>query len=218
MTINEPRRPRSPLHDERGSALVMSLTASVLLVALGSALILIAMTETAISAQAARASQLLSIADAAVERAVAELNLRSEWNGALSGAEPGSLTDGPPQGVREARGTRVDLTAETAAIQAASAAKLFGGNNPAWQLFIWGPAGWLLESDEHAYAAVWVGDDPAERDDNPFQDGDTIDTGGGVMLVAAQAFGAGGARRAVEVVVERRLSRPARVISRHEVR
>jgi len=217
MTSNEPHRARSPLHDERGSALVMSLTASVLLVALGSALILIAMTETAISAQAARASQLLSIADAAVERAVAELDARSDWNGALSGADPGSLTDGPPEGVREAGGTRVDLTAETAAIQAASAARLFGGNNPAWQLFIWAPAGRLLESQEHAYAAVWVGDDPAERDDNPFEDG-VADAGGGVMLVAAQAFGAGGARRAVEVVVERRRSRPARIITRHEVR
>ena len=87
-----------------------------------------------------------------------------------------------------------------------------------WRLFIWAPAGGLLESDEHAYVAVWVGDDPAERDGDPFQDGETADAGGGVILVTAQAFGAQGARRAVEVVVERRPSRPARIIARHEVR
>ena len=206
------------LHDERGSALLMALTASVLLVALGSALILIAMTETAISAQGARASQLLSIADAAVHRAAAELDARPDWTGALSGVDYGSLTDGPPAGVREAYGTRVDLTAETAALQSSAAVRLFGANNPVWRLFIWAPAGRLLELDEHAYVAVWVGDDPAERDGNPARDGDTLDAGGGVILVTAQAFGARGARRAVEVVVERRPSRPARIIARHEVR
>jgi hypothetical protein len=218
MTAAGGRGIRGHVDDERGSALIMILASSVLLVALGSALTLIAMTDTALSAEAARGSQLLYIADAAVQRAVVDLDALPEWTGALSGAAHGSLTDGPAIGVREAGGSPVDLMAATTALNLAGEGRFFGGNNPVWQPFIWTPAGRLLETPMHAYVIVWVADDPSEIDADPFVDGETAESGGGVILVSAQAFGARGARRAVEVAVERRPSSAARILTRHEVR
>lgn len=205
------------MRSERGSALVLALTATAVVLALASALTLIAVSESAVSAGFVRGSQAAYLADAAVARAVADLDAVTDWTAVLTGLASSSLRDGAAEGVHEAGGVVVDLTAQTTALNRSAAARPFGANNPHWRLFVWGPAEWFAGAGVVGYLAVWVADDPDEQDDDPLTDGGR-ETGRGVLLLTAHAFGPGGVRRTVEVAVIRAPSLSTRVLVWRPVR
>ena len=204
---------------EKGSALLLVLMAASLLVSLGSALVLLAVSETAISASFVRGAQVLGDADAALELAAVELDALPDWSAALAGLTASGLVDGIAGGTRQVGDVIVNLTAATTMLNAVGASRPFGRNNPRWQLFVWGGLDRLnAEAARPGYVAVWIADDPSEGDDDPRRDGGSADQAGrDVVLVAAQAFGAGGARRMLEAVVIRPAGRTA-IVSRREVR
>ena len=58
--------------------------------------------------------------------------------------------------------------------------------------------------DSPLYVAVWIADDPAETDGDPARDGtDASNPGAGILQLRSQAFGPGGAHRALEVTIAR---------------
>jgi hypothetical protein len=67
--------------------------------------------------------------------------------------------------------------------------------------------------------AVWIGDDAAETDDDPRQDGGGVDhRGRGVVRLRADAFDALGSRRMVEATAMRLISGRVRLLMGEAVR
>ena len=180
---------------ERGAALVISLLAMMMLSALGAALVLNTSTETMLAHNFQSAQQTLYAADAGVERSVQDLIREPNWSGVLAGGKRSGFTDEPPHRLPD--GTSADLAALTAALQDETDV-VYGASNanrPVWQVYAHGPMAALLPAGDvvaDGYVVVWVGDDPGETDGNPALDGN------GTVLVHAEAFGAGGSRKAVE--------------------
>lgn len=158
-------------------------------------------------------------AEAAVELAARALSETPSWDAVLSGIAQADGADGAPSGTREEGGIRVDLTVQTnlvncgqaggcsaADLQAATADRPFGANNPHWRLFLYGPHR-SLASWRHpvpAYILLWIGDDGREVDGDPERDGGgPAGEGGGTVRVRADAFGRSGGRRAVEAELSR---------------
>ena len=194
-------------HSEQGSALIVSLLSTTLLLVLGSALALVAQSESAIAANAPRDAQTLYAAEAALRHAVVDLAALPDWSMALAGGATSTFTDGSPGGVRSAGLVDLDLTMLGATLNAGAAALPFGANNPQWTLYLWGRAEALLVSSWPGYVAVWVADDAAEQDDDPRRDGGAVDEQGrGVVRLRAEAFDGAASRRAVEATVERTAS------------
>src|SRR4051812_869431 len=146
-------------------ALLVALTAILLVMALGTALVLAASVESAIARNFRNSSAALYAADAGLERAVGDLKALADWNAALSGAVSSAFADGPATGLRTLPdGRRIDLAevvnlancrqasvCSSAAMDAATADRPWGSNNPRWQPFAWGPLSGLMPAD---------GDDP----------------------------------------------------------
>jgi hypothetical protein len=219
MTRETPAmRQGDALTQERGTAIVIAIFSIMLLAALGSALVLLTVTETGLSANYRDAVRTLYAADAAVTRAVMDLSVTDDWTAVLSGARQSSFTDGLPSGARQLAGIRIDLDELTNRLRCGSsyecdpaaptAERPWGTNNPVWQLYAWGPLNRLQESaaDGDVYVCVWVGDDPDETDGNPLMDeSEAGQAGHGVVRVVAQAFGPQNARRTVAVSLARRI-------------
>jgi hypothetical protein len=215
--------------DERGVALVIALLAMVVMAAIGSALMLGAATESKIARNFRNGTEALYAADAVLEQVVGELRGVVDWNQLLSGSARSSFADGDPTGIRVlADGKTIDLAkirndinchgangCSATALDAITADRPWGTNNPRWQPFAWGNLGLLLPDgsiDSPLYVMVFVADDPSECDDNPLVDGGaavscpvgvTKNPGGGIVHVRAEAFGPFGAHRAVEATVAR---------------
>jgi len=189
---------RPTFGDDRGSALVIALLAAVLLTTLGVGLVMMSNTENAIAANYRMGGETFYAADAAVERVVQDILLVPRWNDMLTGTTKSSFVDDtltPMTPTHES----IDLAALTAEIQANTDSQApWGPNNPQWRLFAYGPLSDMLHQGglkSDAYVAVWVADDPSETDNNASNDSN------GVVTVYAQAFGARGTRRAVELTV-----------------
>jgi hypothetical protein len=201
---------------ERGAALVTALLATMLLTALGMAAVLVSNTEGMITANYRRSSEAIYAADAAVEMAVQDLLMVPRWNDVLSGGTAGTAAVSAMTGsfvFGDANGTefsipgggkvRLCCSADSVSgqLQAeTNAANLWPTNNPTWRLYGWGPLDNILPTstvDSDVFVAVWVADDPAEDDNNPMVDGN------GVLTLHAEAYGAGGTRKIVEVTVDR---------------
>jgi hypothetical protein len=184
--------------DDRGSALITALLATLLLTSLGLGLLMMSNTEGAIAANYRTGSETFYAADAAVERVVQDVLLVPRWNDILAGTIKSSFVDDTLTPVTPA-GVHLDLNAMTADVQADSDATApWGPNNPQWHLFAYGPLSEMLHQgalQSEAYVAVWIADDPSESDDNPTADAN------GVLTVLAKAFGANGTLRAVELTV-----------------
>jgi hypothetical protein len=152
---------------------------------------------------------------------VDELSRVPDWDRVLDGSttspfiDPGVVTTGWPD--RAAR-TPAEATAllgcgktacTTADLDARTAERPWGPNNPRWQLFAYGPLSMLDQASPSGvlpYVAAWVADDPSENDGLPLLDGDTgggPNPGRGVISVLAHAYGASGTRRVVEATVAR---------------
>jgi hypothetical protein len=177
------------------------------LLVLGSALALIAQSESAIAANAPRDAQTLYAAEAALRHAVVDLEALPDWSMALAGVATSTFTDGSPGGVRSAGVVTLDLTMLGATLNAGAAGLPFGGNNPQWTLYLWGRTEALLASFWRGYVAVWVADDASETDDDARRDGGGVDQRGlGVVRLRAEAFDGTASRRSVEATVERAAS------------
>ncbi len=199
-TISILRRARL-VRDERGVALIIALMATMLLTALGLALIMVTNTETQITANFRNSQEALYAADAGTERVVQDLLMVPRWNDILTGTMTSSFKDGTQTPTLPGGGTQLNLAAATAQLQAQTdTANLWGANNPVWRLYAWGPVTSLLPSntiDSWMYIAVWIADDPSEVDGDPLADTN------GVLTLHSEAYGPGGAHKVVEVTVAR---------------
>lgn len=214
------------MQNERGIALVAVMAASSLVLALGLSLALTTTVEVGIAANQRDGVQMLHAVDAALERAIADL-AGADWDAVLTGATTSAfhdgaaavtLPDGRPLGVgQETNRLRCGTPAACgeAAMDRVTALRPWGRNNPRWTVFACGPLADLLPDASlavRAYLVVWVADDPSENDAQPLHDGgppalvdaaNRVNPGGGALWLHAQAYGASGARRTVEVIVER---------------
>lgn len=204
---------------EDGTVLAMALMTMALLSAAGLGLVLATMTEVSVAANYAASRLTLFGAEAALERAFDDLAGMPDWNPVLAGLALSTFADGSP-GVRElADGTSIDLRVLTnmancgkssvcsvAEASVVTAERPWGANNPYWQLFAFAPLRDLLPAgrvDSNLYVLAWVADDAAESDGNPFVDGTTGTPGAGVLVIRAEAFGAGGAHESLEAAIMR---------------
>jgi hypothetical protein len=192
----------SRLRDQQGIALLIALLATFLLTALGLALVLVTNTETLITANYSESGEALYAADAGVERVMQDLLLAPQWDDILSGvsAAKSGFYDGGGT-VTLPDGSSLNVGAATAALQRnTDSANTWDTNNPVWRLYASGHLADLLPAGtvgNDVYVIAWVGDDPAENDDNPLSDGNNT------LTLHVEAYGANGARKTVEATVSR---------------
>jgi hypothetical protein len=204
---------------------VLVVLVTGVLVTLGLVLALVTTVEIDVAANTVDGTQTLALAEAAAERVVSDLSGLPSWDAALAGTVTSPFFDGDT-GSRFFGGTRVDLTRETAlllcdaitcagrSLDAVTANRPWGRNNPRWRVFASGPAAGLVGAGpgvRPGYAVVWIGDDPAENDANPLRDGGPpvaeagtrVNRGLDVITLRVTAWGVRGARRELELTVER---------------
>ncbi len=206
---------------ERGVALVVALLAMALMSALGAALVLTTSSESLVASRFRDGSLALDAADAALERALGDLTTAADWNPVLDGSARSTFFDGPPSGARTTpAGVTVDLTAVVnlancgrrtactpADMDAATADRPWGVNNPRWQVYACGSLDRLLPAGtvkSPFYVVVLVGDDPSEDDGDPLRDGiGPANPGRGAIALQGEAFGARGLHAVIRMVVSR---------------
>lgn len=180
-----------------GAALLLALIAATIIAALGLAVILTTETETRIASDFARAIEAREAAAAGIDRAVGVLEPAMDWSPALSGVLTGPI--GSSLRVTTPGGNTIDLDAVRRDLQADSDAIAQGAaNRPVWRLFVSGPLSGLMgfaAGETLAYVAVWIADDWREADADPQADTN------GIVILHAEAWGRGGASRAVEVTL-----------------
>jgi hypothetical protein len=206
------KRSRARLADERGAALIIALMAMMLLTALGAAVVMVSNTETHIAGNYRNSQEALYAADAGVERAVQDLLLIPRWNDILAGTAQSGFVDGTMTSTKTLPGGgHITLccgpNTATAQLQSETdTANLWGANNPQWKLFAWGPLQDMLPNsqiDSPMYLAVWVADDPADGPDIQNADGNPLVDTNGTLTLHAEAIGPSGTRKVVEVTVAR---------------
>lgn len=204
---------------ERGIAIILVILVTSFLSALGIGLILAVFMDRLANGNLSGSVSMLHAADAGIELAARDLARSADWDAVLSGAERSSFTDGPAAGVRAIPGGGVvDLSAATnwlncgkatnctqSQMNANSAERPWGANNPRWRLFAFGPMSNLTQLSRPAacYLAVWIADDVREQDGDPLADGPPGSAGHGIVRVHAETFGVAGARRAIEAELAR---------------
>ena len=213
---------------EDGIALIVALMATLLMTALGVALILTTSTETMISGNFRNGQEALYAADAALERAMDDILTVPDWNNLLNGSTQSAFIDGVPSGTRNMPdGTQIDLSqllslANCGKVTSCSpsdftanftGSRPWGANNPVWQLYAYNRLDAMVPSgtiNSQYYVVVLVADDPSDDDNNPLQDGLTAaagmpspNPGLGVISLRAEAFGPRGAHKIIQMTVAR---------------
>ena len=182
-------------------AILIAMSALTLVTALAGALILGTTTETAIAVSYRDGIETFYAAESAVEFAVDELTGVDDWGAVLSGDLASAFIDGPPDGVREVGAVTLDLTAETADLDA-----IPDGVDPSYRLYAYGAFTDLISIGAVApkhYVGIWV----AELERDGLEEVST-------MRVVGRAYGPTGARRAVAVS----LTRAGKVLSWSDLR
>jgi len=221
------RELRRRVRQEDGIALVVSLMAMMLLMALGMALLMTTTTETKIAANYAGGAEALYAADAAIERVMDDILTVPDWNDILAGGRRSAFIDGPAAGTRRLPdGSMLDLDEATdmlncgklthcsdADLNAVTEERPWGLNNPRWTLYAYGRMADMLPGDSinsPYYVVVWIADDPSDTDNNSTRDGDASqdpdiapNPGKGVLVMHAEAYGPFGVRRVIEITVAR---------------
>ena len=212
------KRFRTRLGNEEGTALIVALMSMMLLAALAAGVVMVSNTETMIAANHKNSQEAIYAADAVIERVVQDLLMVPRWNDVLAGTVQSGFIDGAMTTSKSLpAGGRILLCCETnsATTQLQSdtdSLNLWGGNNPRWRLFAWGPLSDVLpdsDVDSKYYVAVWVADDPADAlpdaQGNPGStpDNNALADSNGVLTLHAEAFGPGGTRKVLEVTVAR---------------
>ena len=207
------------IRHEDGVAMMMAMTVTLLISALGAALVLATSSEALIASNFRDQAESVYAAEAALERALDDLALAESWNAVLNGMMRSTFVDGAPAGTRMlVDGSRIDLgqvinmadcgkiaPCTDADMDAVTPQRPWGPNNPRWQLYAYGRVMNLLPDrtiDSPYYATVLVGDDPSETDAKPLEDG-AAGVGAGVVTLRAEAFGPRGVHRSVEMTVAR---------------
>lgn len=188
------------MDSQRGAALVIVLLLTVLLVALCTAVALIADADVSIAANHRDGVVLAHQAEGAAAFAVQELALLADWTPVLAGGVSSRLAGAfvlPPA----AGGASLDGPGLTSALQQATyGGSPFGADTPQWRLFGRGVPGADLPFDglsEQVFVAIWISDDVAEVDGDP--GADTNDT----VVVRARAIGPRRSQCDVQAVVAR---------------
>jgi len=226
----------SRLRGQDGMALVMVLMVMMLMTALGTTLMLTTMTEGRIASNYRDGTEALYAADAAVERVLQDILTVADWNAMIDPANKlakSAFIDGDEEWRDLPDGTRLNLRQATnmlncgslnncsdAQMNANTAERVWGLNNPRWKLYAHGPMVEMLPTPDlnsNFYVVVWVADDASESDNNPVKDGEPtpnctppannpngcLNPGRGVIAMRAQAFGTGGVQRTIEVTLAR---------------
>ena len=188
--------------DERGAALIIAMMATMLLTALGVALVLVTQTETMVATNFRNAGEGLYAADAGVERVVQDLLLVPDWNRVLAGSEQSGFRDGGLGVKTLPDGSQIDLNALTTTLQSETdSANVWGDDDPVWRPYAWGPLTDLIPGGTSItslyYVVVWAADDPADDDNDPAADTN------GVLTMHAEAFGPNSTHKVIEVTVGR---------------
>jgi hypothetical protein len=221
---------------DSGIALLAAVMTTMVLAAVGGALILATTIETSTAANFVRRSEAAYAADAIAERALVELAAVPDWNQLLAGTSRSPAADGAPTGTRTlADGTVVNLDeivnvancgrpagCTAAQVDAVTTERPWGANNPRWQLFAYSPLTALLppgSAPSPFYVVLLVGDDASENDGNAAVDGgppavgEPANPGAGILSLRAEAFGPAGAHGQVELSIRRSV----RVLSWREI-
>ena len=208
----------------RGIALVLAILVTSFLTAIGLGLAMIVMMDRLATGNLRGSVAMLYAADAAIELAARDLSRLEDWDAALIGQSRSTFTDGEPAGSRSIPGGgTLDLTAAThqlncggaapcgdAQMDANSRERPWGPNNPRWRLYAYGPLGNIVQFARPAdcYLAVWVAADSREDDGAPLSDAGENEPGHGILRLRAEAYGAAGARRAIEAELARQCLGP----------
>ena len=184
-------------------ALVVTMMALLVLVALTGALLPLASTETAVAANhRPRATQAFYAAEAALEWAVQELQTVGSLDAVLTGRVRSTVWAATAE-LRLPDGSVLDLRQATAELERVGGGASHAGQGLRWRLYAHGPLRAILPSDPSnglLFIAVWVADDSAETDGDPLRD--TNDT----LVVHAAAVGPALAQRAVQATLSRPLT------------
>lgn len=218
---------RYRLGEEHGVALLCALMVTMLIAALGGAMVVLVVSETMTSANYRTAHETFYAADTGIDFVASELRRLGGWS-ALLLAPPGNTTSVVDDGAATPRapdGTTLDLAQLTRAVQADSETRFgaIGANpdTPVWRLYAHAPLDRLLPSGvpaSPAYVVVWVADDVEDGD------GDAAHDANGVIMMRSVAFGLRSGRRAIEATLARATGvgdgteAPVRLISWREVR
>jgi hypothetical protein len=205
--------------DQRGAALLITLLMVVVLGALAAGVVTITITETMISGAHRTAQETAYAAEAALERAIHDLATIGDWSPVLA-LPPGNLTSTFFDGQLSPTapdGRRLDTPTLTVERQRNSDARdgplVTASDWPRWRVYAQGSLDRLptRAPGPPAYLIVWVADD-REGDGDPGRDTN------GQILVLAEAYGTGGARRAVEAVIRRSAPGVVQLLTRRAVR
>ncbi|OFW04002.1 MAG: hypothetical protein A3H96_16305 [Acidobacteria bacterium RIFCSPLOWO2_02_FULL_67_36] len=207
------------LSNENGTALIIALMSMMLLTALAAAVVMVTTTETKIAGNYRNGQEALYAADAGIERVVQDLLLIPRWNDVLSGLTQSGFIDGGAGDLKHLPGGGtatlcLPMAGQPCASNTASgqlqamtdAAATWGGNNPQWRLFAWGPLSDMLPNvqiDSAMYIVVWVADDPADGVDSANPDNNPLADTNGVLTLHAEAYGPAGTNKVIEVTVAR---------------
>ena len=190
--------------NERGAAVVIALVITMLLAVLGAGMLTLTSTETMIAASYRHAQEASYGAEAALERALSDLAVITDWTVVIATPNVMSSLNDAASSVRLPDGQIVSLAALSAGRQRESddsaGPAMYRADNPQWRLFAHAPIQDLLASPATApplYLLVWVADDGNDGDGDPARDSN------GWVVVHAEALGSGGARRGVEAVIAR---------------
>ncbi len=205
---------------ERGVALLIVLLGATFVAVIGMSLVLASATESRIAASYRASIEALYAANAIAELALPELVALPDWAPVMSGAVRTTLVDGTPGGARTTRdGVSLDLdqvvnlancskptACSDADLDATSSDRPWGAGNPRWTLIAYGPLRDLLPAGATPspyYVTLMAAADPSRTQD--------------VLALRAEAFGGGGAHKAIELLIGRAPT-AARILVWHEVR
>jgi Tfp pilus assembly protein PilX len=172
-------------------SLVISMMALTLLTALGGALVLGTVAETAIAASYREGAETFYAAEAAVEFAMQELAVAPDWEEIAAGDRTSSFVDGPPAGIRRVGAATLDLTTATEDV-ATAAADVDG--EVSYHLYAYGRFAELIPAAARSpyYVMAWTAGLEAG------------DAGGWpIMRIVGRAYGPTGSRRSIVVSVTR---------------
>jgi type II secretory pathway pseudopilin PulG len=212
---------------DRGSMLLCALLVIALIATVGVALSLVVSTESVTAANYDSAQQALYAADAAIERAIADVRMLSTWSALPA---PSSATTAVDFNDRQSIATAPDgfilnLVQLTLKWQSESDAVYPNTpDRPVWRLYAHAPLSSVAPGAPNAapYVVVWVADDADDLDGDA-----AVDTNDVVML-HAEAFAVRAGKRSANVTIHREQAIDAglpgamrtdvRVIAWHEVR
>lgn len=188
------------LRSDAGVALVIVMALSVLLASIGLTILLLANVEIAASGNQRDGVEAFHAADGALDYAIQELAALPDWNGVLAGTTR-SRVSGPLRLPAAAGGAVLDAARLTADIQqSAYGGSAWGASTPRWRLFAHGSAVGdvgIGSVPDHVYVLVWVSDDIAEDDSDPWTDSNEH------IVVRARAIGLRNSQRDVQAVIAR---------------